>query len=193
MSKDFISATAIVLTFVAFYPYIRSIRLGQTRPHVLSWIIWGVTTLIVSFAQMAGAAGVGAWPITFSGIITLYVAFLAYRVTRTAEITRLDWVFLASALSALPLWYISSNPLTAVLILTFVDLLGFGPTFRKAYDAPYTERLGFFALMTLRNLLSIWALEHYSWTTVVFPAAIALACLAFIAMVFMRRLVVPAR
>lgn len=65
--KMIFSGLAIILTFVAFVPYVRSILQGQTKPHVFSWIIWGTTTLIVFLAQLEAHGGVGAWPIGISG------------------------------------------------------------------------------------------------------------------------------
>jgi predicted small integral membrane protein len=56
------SALAVVLTFVAFVPYIRSILADRTKPHVFSWVIWGITTMIVFFAQLEVKSGMGAWP-----------------------------------------------------------------------------------------------------------------------------------
>ena len=79
MSKEILSIIAIILTFIGFYPYIRSILSGQTKPHVFTWIIWGLIVTIAAFAQLADGGGVGAWPIGISGLLTLYVAFLAYR------------------------------------------------------------------------------------------------------------------
>ncbi len=185
--KEILGFVAIVLTFVAFWPYIRSIHRGATRPHVFSWVIWGVTTFIVFLAQLADRGGAGAWPIGVSGIITIYVALLAYLKKSDSRITRVDWLFFTLAMASVPLWYFTSDPLWAVVILTFVDLLGFGPTFAKAYYYPHEEQLTFFALMGLRNFISILALQHYSVTTVLFPAAIALACIVFIFMVARRR------
>jgi len=187
MHKELLSAVAIALTFIAFVPYIRSILRGKTKPHVFSWAIWGSTTFVVFLAQLADKGGVGAWPIGVSGIITIYIALLAYLKKSDSTITRTDWLFLILAMTSLPLWYFTSDPLWAVVILTIVDLLGFGPTFRKAYIHPYEEQLRFFAIMATRNLISITALEHYSTTTVLFPAALAAACLIFILMVVYRR------
>lgn len=187
MYKELLGALAIGLTFFAFLPYIRSILNGTTRPHVFSWIIWGSVTSVVFLAQLSDAAGAGAWPTGVSGLITLYVAVLAYRRKGDHSITRSDWLFLLGALSSLPLWYLTSDPLSAVLVLTTVDLLGFGPTFRKAYAYPYEEQLTFFVIITARNLIAIAALQHYSLTTVLFPAATAAACVMFIMMVLLQR------
>lgn len=185
--KELLSAVAIALTFIAFVPYIRSITSGKTKPHVFSWVIWGSVTFVVFLAQLADKGGVGAWPIGVSGIITIYVAFMAYIKKSDRSITRTDWLFFISAMFALPLWYFTSDPLWAVVILTTVDVAGFGPTFRKAYEHPFSERLLFFVLVAMRNFISIAALEHYSLTTVLFPAVTALACLVFIVMVGYRR------
>ena len=185
--KNLISAASILLTFIAFVPYILSILKGHTRPHVFSWIVWGAATVIVFFAQLTDKGGAGAWPIGVSGGLTLLVAALAYFKRADRGVTRLDWLFLIAAFGALALWFVTKDPLAAVVILTVVDTLGFGPTFRKAYAYPFEEDLLFFFLIALRNGLAIAALEHYSWTTVLFPAVMALACLMFIAMVLWRR------
>lgn len=186
--REFFSATAIILTFIAFIPYIRSIQQGKTIPHAFSWIIWASVTFIIFLAQLADKGGLGAWPIGVSGIITLYVAMLAYSKESDLTITTTDWLFFISALTAIPFWYFTSNPLWAVLILTTIDLLGFAPTFRKSYQYPYSEQLTFYAIIASRNIFSIFALENYSLTTLLFPAATALACILFIQMVSIRRI-----
>jgi hypothetical protein len=187
MYKELLGAIAIALTFIAFFPYLRSVLQGKTRPHVFSWIIWGSTTFVVFLAQLVDRGGAGAWPIGVSGIITLYVAVLAYTKKSDYTITGTDWLFLVLAMTSLPIWYLTSDPLWAVVILTTVDILGFGPTFRKAYFLPNQEQLTFFVLIGLRNLISIAALAHYSLTTVLFPAVTGAACLMFILMVVYRR------
>lgn len=185
--KEILSIAAIALTFIAFFPYIRAIIKGTLKPHVFSWIIWGSTTFVVFLAQLEDHGGVGAWPIGVSGIISLFIAWLAYLKRADLAITRTDRLFLVSALSALPLWYVTSDPLWAVVLLTVIDVLGFGPTLRKAYAFPHSESLQFFALFAARNFIVILALEHYSITTALFPAVIAAACLLLMALIAYRR------
>ena len=185
--KAILSIIAIALTLAAFVPYIRAIISGTTRPHVFSWVIWGSTTFVVFLAQLKAKGGVGAWPIGVSGSITIFIAFLAYVKRSDITITKTDWLFLVAAISSLPLWYITSDPLWAVVILTSVDVLGFGPTVRKAYVFPHSESMLFFTLFAVRNLLVVAALENYSVTTVLFPAVIAAACILLMAMMAFRR------
>ncbi len=185
--KELLSAIAIALTFFALFPYIRSVLKNEIKPHVFSWVIWGTTTFIVFLAQLEGGGGIGAWPIGVSGIITVYVAFLAYVKKSDITITGVDWCFFLSAMASLPFWYLASDPLWAVVILTTVDVLGFGPTIRKAYYHPHEENLLFFSLFMVRNIVVVMALEYYSLTTVMFPAVIAAVCLLLIVIIVIRR------
>jgi len=190
IDKTLLSMIAIALTFLAFVPYITGILKGTTKPHVFSWVIWGSTTFIVFLAQLEGHAGIGAWPIGISGVITILVALLAYIKRSDITITNKDWLFFCIAMSALPIWYLMSDPLWAVVILTAIDVLGFAPTARKVYHAPYSEPISFVALFFVRNVLVLFALEYYSVTTVLFPAVIAIACLLLITLIIMRRRVI---
>jgi hypothetical protein len=185
--KELLSVIAVVLTFIAFVPYIVSIVRNTIKPHVFSWVIWGSTTFVIFLAQLKGGGGVGAWPIGISGIVTILIALLAYLKRGDITITRTDWLFFVLAMSSLPVWYFTSDPLWAVIILTAVDVLGFGPTVRKAYIHPHSESLVFFLLFIVRNLIVIAALETYSVTTVLFPAVIAAACMLLVVMVLHRR------
>jgi hypothetical protein len=192
MPKELLSTAAILLTFITFVPYVRSILRGHTRPHVFSWAIWGSTTFVVFLAQLQAGGGTGAWPIGVSGAITLVVAMLAYKKKADCSITRTDRLFLALAMTSLPFWYVTADPFWAVLILTTVDLLGFGPTIRKAYHFPFDEQMTFFSLFVLRNALAALALESWSATTVLFPAATGAACLLLVGIIGYRRRILAA-
>ena len=185
--KEILSFIAIVLTLAAYIPYIRAIFSGTIKPHVFSWVIWGATTLLAFLAQLEANGGVGAWPIGVSGSITIFIACLAFMKRADVTITKADWLFFFAAMSSLPLWYLTSDPLWAIVMLTTVDVLGFGPTVRKAYHFPYSESLLFFGLFAVRNLLVMMAFENYSMTTLLFPAVIATVCVLLMMMIAHRR------
>jgi len=144
------------------------------------------------FAQLDAKGGIGAWPIGVSGTITTFIAILAFLKRSDISITRTDWVFFIAALASLPFWYFTSDPIWAVVVLTSVDLLGFGPTIRKAYAFPHQENIPFFLLFMARNTCALMALEHYSLATMLFPLSVSSACLFLLIMVSYRRTVVNA-
>jgi hypothetical protein len=113
--KEILSIIAIVLTIVSFYPYIRSIQKGETKPHYFSWIIWGVTTFLASLTEFADHGGAGAYSVLLSGILCFYVAYLAYNQKRDYVIEKSDWIVFFLALSSLVVWYVTSNPLWAAI------------------------------------------------------------------------------
>lgn len=157
---------------------------------MFSWVIWGTTTFVVFLAQLEAKGGAGSWVIGVSGSITIFIAVLAFVKRSDVTITRSDWAFFIMAMFSLPLWYFTSDPMWAVVVLTVVDLLGFGPTFRKAFFYPHTESLPFFGLFLVRNLIVVIALERYSVATALFPVAISAACGALMLVVIFRRRVV---
>lgn len=185
--KEILSAAAMALTLLVFIPYFFAIASSKAKPHVLSWVIWGITTCIVFLAQLEDQGGVGAWPIGLSGVVTLLIALLAWTKHADISITKVDWLFFITALSSLPLWYWMSDPLWAVVILTTIDFLGFGPTFRKIYHYPYSESLVFYLLFAIRNVMVVIALENYSVTTVLFPVVVGAACMALVGIAIYRR------
>lgn len=185
--KDALGTFATALVVLAYLPYLRAIVRGRTRPHVFSWVIWSVTTLTVFVAQLHSGAGAGAWPTGVSGVLTLTVAGLAFLRRADNTITRADWAFLGGAAASLPAWHLTADPLWAVVILTTVDLLGFGPTLRKGYRLPHEEHLGFFGLVAASNVMVLAALERYTLATVLFPAAIGLGCVGLLVLVGIRR------
>lgn len=191
--QQLLTAASIALTLIGYIPYIRSILIGKTRPHVFSWIIWGSVTFTVFLAQLAGHGGIGAWPIGVSGIITFIVAGLAYLKRAGFTIQLSDWLFFGAAMLSLPAWYFTADPLWAVVILTAVDLLGFGPSVRKSYHKPHEEDLFLFSIFAVRNLITLPALETFSPTTVMFPLVVGIGCGLYIAFVMWRRRILRKR
>jgi len=189
--RSLLSFVAIVLTFVGYVPYVRSILRRETKPHVFSWIIWGSTTFIGFFAPIEGGGGAGAWPIGVSGTVALLVAFLAWRFRGDTSVTASDRLFFGLALASLPLWYLTADPLWSVVVLTLADTLGIGPTLRKAYRYPAEENLTFWTLFVVRNGVASAALERWSTTTLLFPVVTGASCLGLVFLVLWRRSIAP--
>lgn len=185
--REVLSAIAVMMTVATFYPYIRGILRGNVRPHMFSWVIWGSATLLVFLAQLQAGAGAGAWSTGASAAFTLGIAGLAWRQRADLHITRVDWAFLVAAMSSLPLWYFTADPTAAVVVLTVVILLGYGPTLRKIHHQPRSESITFFALFVLRNVLVVLAMEQWSLATLLFPCAVSSAGLVVITLIVKRR------
>jgi hypothetical protein len=177
---------SVVAALVGYVPYLWSAATGKTKPHAFSWIIWGTTTAISFAAQWSDRAGAGAWATGITACSYFMIAVLAL-VKGETETTRGDWISLIGALMAIPLWCAMRSPLWSVILVTAIEVVGFYPTYRKAYTKPDEEMVFTFLLCSCTYALSLLALEHWSIVTAFYPAVIAAVNGVFVAMVVARR------
>jgi hypothetical protein len=177
---------SLFVAVVGYGPYVRGMYLGTTRPHAFSWFIWGLLTAIAFFAQKTGGAGPGAWATGLTAIVAFGIsAFAIFRGEK--QIARSDWGTFLAALSILPIWAMTDDPLLAVWLVTFIDALGFYPTFRKSWHHPHDELVLTYNLSTLKFILALLALQNFSLTTALYPASLVVMNGAFVGMVLWRR------
>lgn len=172
--KEVFGLLAILVAFGSKVPYIHAIIKERKKPHIFTWIIWGITTSVVFAAQLVDGGGAGAWATGFGALICFFIAGLSYIKNPRLRITRSDWLIFIVALSSIPLWYITNDPLWSVIIVVAIDVTGYFPTLRKAYALPDEESSLVFMLQNLKQIFSIIALENYSVVTLLFPVTISL-------------------
>lgn len=171
--KEFLGLLSVLLAFAGYGAYYFTILKGRTRPHIFSWIVWSIVNSVVFFGQNFDDAGPGSWAIGITSLLCLGIATLGWK-QGDRNITRTDWIAFLGALSTIPIWYVTKNPLGAVILATFIDVLGYYPTFRKAWKQPHDENILTWSVAALCSILSIFALKNYSLVTALFP--IAMVC-----------------
>ncbi|MFN3826985.1 MAG: hypothetical protein ACK4NR_05095 [Micavibrio sp.] len=186
IDKDFLGYLSLVVAFASYIPYVVSTIRGHTKPHVFSWIIWGLVTAIVFVAQTTENAGPGGWATGFSAFFLLLIAALGFHYGEKQR-TRGDWIAFLATLSAIPLWYVTKNPLWSVLLVTTIDVVAYYPTLRKSWHKPKEEMALKYILTAVKYCASLMALQHYSLITVVYPLASLVMELAVIILLFLRR------
>jgi hypothetical protein len=184
--KEIIGVLAVFLTLLGYAPYIRDIFKNKTKPHVFSWLVWSILTGIIYALQLNAGAGAGSWVTLILVVIMIFIFFLSLK-RGSMDIKKIDIVFLGLALLALPLWLIAEQPVLSIILLSTVDMLGFAPTVRKSWNAPYSETLSLYTITTFRHGLSLLALEHYSIVTWLFPGTWVVANAAFSIFLILRR------
>lgn len=167
--KNIIGTFAVLLTFISYIPYTRDIIKGKTKPHIYSWFLWGLVTLIAFALQLSDNAGPGAFVTLTAALLCSVVIILSFVKKGNSEIVLLDTLFLVLAFIALALWLVAKLPLLSIILVTVVDLLGFLPTVRKSWNKPYSETLSFYWANTLRFLLATIALTRYTVITALYP------------------------
>jgi hypothetical protein len=159
-----------VLGFVAYAPYLRDIRANRAKPHPYSWFVWGLTSVVIFAIQISHGAGAGSYTTATIAFIAFFICVLSYFKHGKVDITLADTVLFVAALVATALWIFAREPLLSMILLSSSDLLGIGPSLRKAWNKPHEETLSMWGLNAFRHVLSLLALQQYSLITVLNPA-----------------------
>ncbi len=98
--KTIISIIAVLLTFIAYAPYVHDTLQGKTTPHVYTWFIWGLATAIAFGLQVSAGAGVGSL-VTLAVVIACFSVFILGMRNGKKDITKLDTLFFILSFVAL--------------------------------------------------------------------------------------------
>ena len=184
--KNTLGIIAVVIGFIGYIPYFKTIFSGKTKPHAFTWLVWGTLTAIATAGQVAGGGVAGAWVTGFTALISFIIFGLAL-VRGVKDFPLADWLCLAGCILAAVLWLVTNDPLTAVVLITLIDAIAFIPTIRKSYSSPESEPAFTYALSGLKFVIGIAALEQLSLLTVLYPASLVLANGGFVLMLWVQR------
>jgi hypothetical protein len=183
------SILAVAIAVASFFPYLRDILARRTTPHIYSWLIWAVLQLTATMAILRentlwSAAGTGA-----IGLVSLVVFLLAFKYG-TKNITKFDTACLVGAFIAIGVWIFLDNVMFSIILVTIIDLIGFLPTYRKAFREPYSETVILYVCSAFSNLFSLFAITHYSVESTLYVASLVVTNAIFVGVVLARRKVV---
>jgi len=159
---------SVVMMVCSRTGYFAGILKGKTHPHVFSWLIWATISSIGFAAQVAEGAGAGSWARGFGAATCFVLVFIGF-FKGEKEIKPIDWVTLAVALSAIPLWVITKTPFWSVLIVCFIDTIGYLPTVRKSWLKPNEETAISYLFSCLGAAFSLVAIKQYTPSTWLYP------------------------
>ncbi len=177
---------AIFIGLIGYLPYYRDIFRGTTKPHLFTWLGFGLLNAVSFFTQIAKGGGAGAWTSAVSAVCIFGIAMLAVKRGERG-LTKFDWVCFGGTLAAIVLWLLTKEPLGAVIVITLADVLAFAPTYRKGYLRPNGETATLYVLSTLKYGLSLLALASFNLTTALFPAVVAVINAGFVLLLLVRR------
>ncbi len=152
---------AVVLTFIAYIPYYKDVIKGRTHPHIYSWSLWGLLTVLLVALQIKGGAGAATWVSAAAGLMCIGVAVLSLKHGKR-DITVSDTVVAILSLIATGIWLIADQPILSMVLVVVADMLAFFPTVRKSWNKPHAETLSLYATNTFRFILALLAVSEYT-------------------------------
>lgn len=189
--KEVISGIAVVLTFIAYIPYYRDILKGKTHPHVYSWSLWGLLTVLLVALQIKGGAGPATWVTAAAGLLCIGVVFLSLKGDKK-DITKSDTIVAILSLIAIGFWLVADQPVVSIILVIIADGLAFIPTIRKSWHKPHSEKLSLYVTNAIRFFLALAAVETYTFLAVSWIAFWATGNALFSIMLAVRRKVIKA-
>jgi hypothetical protein len=155
-------------SILCFIPYIITTIRGKTKPSRVTWWIWFVLSMIVSFNQYTAGAIHTIWFSLGGGIAQLIIAIYSLKKGEGTW-SPFDRMCLFSAIGSLLLWWIFNSPLIALVLNLVTDILGTLPTIKKTYFEPETENSLTWFSYFIASILNVLALENWSFTSSLFP------------------------
>lgn len=166
--------------------YVRRVLKGEIKPHLYTWLIWTIATAITAAARWTEGAGLGAANNILAALSCLCVVMVSIKYGEK-HITRMDRGALVAVLAALPLWYITNDAFTAIVLVTTIDLLGYIPTIRKSWHKPYEEAMFNYVVANICHILTLLMTRDFSLATLLTPVCLFAANTALILVILLRR------
>lgn len=179
----YISTAVALFTYVM---YLWAVYKGTAKPHGFTWFIWG-TINVIGFAAVTVAGGeTGAWILAANALGCYTIAIVAF-YQKHVTYDRLDWLALSGAFIGIFLWWLTDDPLYAVVLISISDVIGIIPTIRKAYRLPFDENVSSFVVSVLYYVLAIIALDSYHITNWLYHVTATSADIVLVTITLLRR------
>lgn len=156
---------AIALNLFGHLFYIKSIIRGNTKPNLVSWLIWVMAPFIGVFFQVKAGAGLSVLPIFIAGFGSLITIITAVVVKNAFwKITAFDVYCGLLSLAALVFYVFTHNLSISILFAISSDALAFIPTYKKAWNFPETEYHSTYSFPIFSNLIGLLIIKEWSFT-----------------------------
>jgi len=179
----YISALLSILMIV---PYARDILLLKTKPERASWFIWTVLGFIAFFIQLAKGATDSLW-LTAGQTFAVFIIVLLSIKYGAGGLGKRDRLALIAAGVGLLLWYFTSEPLYALLIVIVIDSIGSLLTALKSYEDPGSETLSTWIMSGASGVFGCLAVGSLSPVLLAYPFYIVITNSSIAVCIFIGR------
>jgi hypothetical protein len=187
--KNVFALISLIFSLALFIPYYINIYRGTAKPHLFSWLTWGVLVGIGFYLSLQAGGGVGSWNFAVISVLCLGVALYAL-IKGEKNIAQIDWVFFISAIIIMTIYIFTKNAVISVTLAAITDSSAFFPTLRKSISKPFDEPALTYFFSGSSFLFSLGALQNYSFVTTFYPLMMVVVNFAFVTFILIRRRVV---
>lgn len=162
--------TMSLVQLIGISIYIKDIIRGNTKPNMVTWLLWSAAPIIGSIAAFSSGARWATLPVFMSGFGPLLVfVFALFNRKSYWKLENFDYVCGAFSVLALIFWAITKQPLIAIIFAIISDLLAAIPTLKKSFSNPETESTAPYVTGLLSSIAAILAVKIWTSTEFLFP------------------------
>ena len=188
MITFFVVAGAI-LPLIGISFYMKEMLTGKVKPNKMTWLVWSVAPLIATFAALSSGVTLAVVPVFMAGFGPLIVLILSFfRKEAYWKIKKLDYGCGALSALALMLWYMTKDPVIAIVFSIACDMLAFIPTLIKSWKYPETEDSIVYATYLLSACTSFPIAKRWDFPTLAYPVYLIISSLLLVLLIERRRL-----
>jgi len=187
--SEFTSAIGIIAALVilaAYIPYIRSTLQGKNKPNRASWFIWAALGITIA-ASYRLSGGIDSGWVPIAGMVGIFIiAMLSVRYGQGGH-TIFDVACLIGAGIGLIAWWLTNEPAAALVISTFVDMIGSLPTIRKGYYEPESEDKLTWIMFLAGYTLNLFAITDWNFVIAFYPLEVVILSAAMVWLLVFRK------
>lgn len=164
MLPQYFMYLAALLNLAACGNYFLATLRGKVQPNRVSWLMWGLISVITTFAQWFGKGGLSTLVVMTTAVGPLAVFAASFANDKAYwKTSRIDIV--CGILSAMGLtgWATMNTPSVAIGFGIAADWAANVPTIRKAWVSPESENAITYGLGMLSGILAVTSLS-WPWT-----------------------------
>lgn len=174
---------------VGIISYIKGTLRGNTKPNKVTWLLWSISPIIATFAAISNGVGWAVLPVFMAGFGPLLV-FVASFVNKKSywKLGKFDYFCGFFSLLALVLWWITKEPVVAIVFAITSDGFAAIPTMVKAWKYPETESAGPFLAGMFSASTSFVAIKTWNFSSLAFPTYLIVVCALLIISIYHRKI-----
>ena len=171
--------------------YIRDTLQWKTKPNRINWLIWWMAPLIwVSATYISEGFVWSMVPVFMAGFMPMLIVLASFfNKNGYWQIQKLDYICLFLAWLSLILWWLTSDPLIAIILVVIVDLLWWVLMVKKMYKFPDTENIYPFIMWMISNWTALFFVKNWKAEEYLFPLYLFLFCIVLVILFYRRKVV----
>lgn len=180
----------VLATIVGYFFYFKNMLYGQTRPNLVSWLLWALAPFIGVFFQLKAGAGLSVLPVFLAGFGPLVVIVVSlFNKNGYWKINTLDIICGILALLALVFYVLTHNLGISILFAILSDGLAAVPTLLKSWDFPETETAAVYLPGIFNNILGLLIIKNWIFSIYSFSIYFILINTAIVFCIYRKKII----